>query len=89
MFLILILFALALSVAVEHSFSCGRILISHLRNRLRANTICALMCFGDWCRQTFVGIPELSHWLAQPKAAEEEDFDANELPDLVDDESLV
>lgn len=41
---------LASTVSVERSFSRGRILISHLRNRLRSDTIHALMCFGDWSR---------------------------------------
>ena len=40
----------ASTVATERSFSRGRILLSHLRNRLRATTVRALMCFGDWCR---------------------------------------
>lgn len=44
----------ATSVSVERSFSRGRILLSHLRNRLRANTVRALMSFGDWCRQDLV-----------------------------------
>jgi len=39
----------ATAVNIEWSFSHGRILINHLRNRLRSSSICALMCFGDWC----------------------------------------
>ncbi|KAE9389939.1 hypothetical protein BT96DRAFT_749232, partial [Gymnopus androsaceus JB14] len=53
----------ASSIVVEHSFSCGRILILHLRNRLRANTIRALMCFGDWSRQDFILNAELVEFL--------------------------
>ncbi|KAF5364882.1 hypothetical protein D9757_015275 [Collybiopsis confluens] len=49
----------ATSVAVERSFSQGRILISHLRNRLRPTTIQALMCFGAWSRQDFITNEEL------------------------------
>ena len=45
---------------VERSFSRGRILITHLRNRLRAPSICALMCFGDWCRVGVVSDSELA-----------------------------
>ena len=39
---------IASTVSVKCSFSRGQILISHLRNCLRSNTIRALMCFGDW-----------------------------------------
>lgn len=35
---------------MERSFSHGRILITHLCNRLCSATIHALMCFGDWLR---------------------------------------
>ncbi len=45
---------------VERSFSRGRILITHLRNRLRAPSIRALMCFGDWCRVGVVSDSELA-----------------------------
>lgn len=72
---------LASSVAVERSFSRGRILISHLRNRLRANTIRALMCLGDWCRQNLVSLSELADWLSRPH-----DNDEDDIPDLVDDD---
>lgn len=48
---------------VERSFSRGRILISHLRNRLRGNTIQALMCFGDWSRQDYISNSELETYL--------------------------
>ena len=51
---------LATAVDAEQSFSHGRILISHLRNRLRASSIRALMCFGDWCRQQLVSDTELT-----------------------------
>jgi hypothetical protein len=54
------LYHLATAVDVERSFSRGRILISHLRNRLRASSIRALMCFGDWCRQQLVSDMELT-----------------------------
>lgn len=50
---------LASTVAVERSFSRGRILLNHLRNRLRGATVRALMCFGDWCRQGLVDDGEL------------------------------
>ncbi|KAJ3963767.1 hypothetical protein EV361DRAFT_813054, partial [Lentinula raphanica] len=44
-------------------FSQGRILIPHLRNRLRADTIQALMCFGNWSHQDLITNEELVHYL--------------------------
>lgn len=38
----------ATSVEVERVFSRGRILISHLRNRLSSQTTRALMCLNYW-----------------------------------------
>ncbi|KAJ3964260.1 hypothetical protein EV361DRAFT_772508, partial [Lentinula raphanica] len=52
-----------LAVGVERTFSRGRILISHLCNRLRARTIQALMCFGDWSREDFFSNEELVSFL--------------------------
>lgn len=51
------------AVPVERSFSRGRILIPHLRNRLRGPTIQALMCFGDWSRMDHVTNTELEGYL--------------------------
>ena len=44
----------ATSVAVECVFSQGRILLSHIRNHLSAQTTCVLMCLGDWSRHSLV-----------------------------------
>jgi len=38
----------ASSVEVERVFSKGRLVLSHLRNRLEAQSTRALMCLGDW-----------------------------------------
>ncbi|TFY73210.1 hypothetical protein EWM64_g10802 [Hericium alpestre] len=38
----------ATSVAVERVFSRGHLLLSHIRNRLSAQTTRALLCLGDW-----------------------------------------
>ncbi|KIL55688.1 hypothetical protein M378DRAFT_90563, partial [Amanita muscaria Koide BX008] len=38
----------ATSVDVERLFSWGRILLSHLRNRMSAQTSRALLCLGNW-----------------------------------------
>ena len=73
----------ASSVGVERSFSRGRILISHLRNRLRAETIRALMCFSDWSREDLFSNEELINFLL----AEVNDGDDDEI-ELVDDDIL-
>jgi len=44
----------ASSVAVERVFSKGRLLISHVRNRLSAQSTRALLCLGYWSKMGFV-----------------------------------
>ena len=39
---------LATSVGVERTFSKGRLLLSHIRNRLSVQSTRALMCLGVW-----------------------------------------
>ena len=41
-------FATATSTDVERVFSQGRLLLSHIRNRLLSQSIQALMCLGSW-----------------------------------------
>jgi len=62
---------LATVVDVERSFSRGRILINHLHNRLRASSIRALMCFGDWCHHQLVLDADLAAALHSNVAAAE------------------
>ena len=40
----------ATSVGVERLFSRGRLLLSHVRNRLSAQTTRAILCLGEWYR---------------------------------------
>src|SRR5882762_844387 len=44
----------ATSVVAERVFSRGRILLSHIRNCLSAQTTHTLMCLGDWSRHGLV-----------------------------------
>lgn len=48
------LYDLATSVDVERVFSRGRILISHLRNRLSAQTTRSLLCLQVWSQLGYV-----------------------------------
>lgn len=84
MFILFLRFGLILasSVAVERTFSRGRILISHLRNRLQAETIRALMCFGDWSREDYISNEELINFLVSDTNED------NEGIDLIDDDIL-
>lgn len=36
------------SVDVERIFSRGRLLLPHVRNGLSSQSICALLCLGEW-----------------------------------------
>ena len=44
----------ATSVDVERLFSRGRLLLSHVRNRLSTQRARALLCVGEWSRQGWV-----------------------------------
>jgi hAT family C-terminal dimerisation region len=44
----------ATSVDVERVFSKGRLVLSHVRNRLSAQSTRALMCLGAWSRMGLV-----------------------------------
>jgi hypothetical protein len=44
----------ATSVDVERVFSQGRLILSHVRNRLSAESTRALMCLGVWSRLGYV-----------------------------------
>lgn len=46
--------SVATSVDVERVFSKGRILLSHLRNRLSVQSTRALMCLGIWSLMGYV-----------------------------------
>ncbi|KAE9383674.1 hypothetical protein BT96DRAFT_743038, partial [Gymnopus androsaceus JB14] len=61
------------TVSVKHSFSHGQILISHLRNCLCSNTICALMCFGDWSQLDLFTLQELEEMLKEGDSDEDND----------------
>ncbi|KIY48373.1 hATC-domain-containing protein, partial [Fistulina hepatica ATCC 64428] len=40
----------ATSVDVEHLFSKGRLILSHVHSRMSVQTTCALMCLNSWSK---------------------------------------
>ena len=53
------LFILARSTAVERLFSQRRQLLHFTRSHLSGNTICTLLCYGDWCWKDLVDIDDI------------------------------
>lgn len=44
----------ATSTDVERVFSQGHLILSHVRNRLSAQSTCALLCLGNWSLMDYV-----------------------------------
>ena len=63
---------LASSVAVEHVFSKGQLLISHIRNHLSVQSTRALLCLGYWSKMGFVSLEDLKVVASLPDAKEDE-----------------
>ena len=49
-----LIYLLATSMEVEHVFSQGRLLLSHIRSRLSVQSTRALMCLGVWSKLGFI-----------------------------------
>lgn len=73
-FILLLMFILATTVDVERTFSQGRIVLSHIRNRLSSQSTRALMCVGAWSRLGLVKNNDILDVLG------EEVKEENELP---------
>lgn len=69
---VFILLYSATSVYVERVFSKGRILLSHLRNRLSVQSTRALLCVGTWSRMGFVSDRDVRASVILPEVEEEE-----------------
>ena len=64
----------ASSVAVERVFSKGRLIISHIRNRLSAQSTRALLCLGYWSKLCFIKLDDLKAAASFPDAKDDEDW---------------
>jgi len=65
--------SVAASVDVERVFSKGRILLSHLRNRLSVQSTRALMCLGAWSLMGYVRDSDVKAVTMLPDLEEDED----------------
>jgi hypothetical protein len=62
---------------VEHVFSQGRLLISHIRNRLSAQSTRALLCLNAWSKAGFLQSTDLSDVASLPDDKETIGLDAS------------
>ncbi|KDQ56487.1 hypothetical protein JAAARDRAFT_132812, partial [Jaapia argillacea MUCL 33604] len=68
----------ATSVDVERIFSCGRLLLSHVRNRLSAQSTRAVLCLGVWSLMGMVKDEDISKVVVMadvPADEEEAEFE--------------
>jgi len=66
---------LATSVGVERTFSKGRLLLSHIRNRLSVQSTRALMCLGVWSLRGYVRDKDINGITALEEIVGEERMD--------------
>lgn len=73
---------IATSVDVERVFSKGRLVLSHVRNRLSVESTRALMCLGAWSRLDLVKSEDVlaAAKLPDVKPGEVEMYDEWDLP---------
>jgi hypothetical protein len=64
---------LATSVDVERLFSRGRLLLSHVRSRLSAQSTRALLCLGYWSRLNLVRTEDVTQVSALPDVEGDEE----------------
>ena len=77
---------LATSVEVERCFSRGRIIVSHLRNRLTGQTTRALLCLNYWSLAGLVkDIDVLKVTRANPALEGDEDVEMEDGWDALQD----
>jgi hypothetical protein len=70
--------SLATSVDVERVFSKGRLILSHIRNRLSVGSTRALMCLGYWSRLGYVEDSDIQAAAVLPDVIGKESKDAED-----------
>jgi hypothetical protein len=66
---------LATSVDVERTFSQGRLLLSHVRNRLSVQSTRALLCLGVWSLMGYVKDMDVKAATVLPEVGEDDEYD--------------
>jgi hypothetical protein len=66
-------FILATSVDIERTFSQGRLLLSHIRNRLSVQSTRALLCLGIWSKMDYVKDKDLKAATVLPEVGSDEE----------------
>jgi hypothetical protein len=66
---------LATSVDVERTFSQGRLLLSHIRNRLSVQSTRALLCLGIWSEMGYVRDKDVKAATVLPEVGSDEEDD--------------
>ena len=59
-------------IDVERLFSKGRLILSHIHNRMSAGTTCELLCLNNWSTQGLIKMADLN-------------LEAASLPEVLDD----
>ena len=75
--------SVATSIDVEHVFSKGRILLSHLRNRLSVQSTRALMCLGAWSLMGYVRDSDVKAVTMLPDLEDDEEEPLEENWDMI------
>ncbi len=68
----------ATTVDVERTFSKGHLTLSHVRNRLNAQTTHALMCVGAWSCLDLIDTDDLHGTVGLPDLEGDEEFEMDE-----------
>jgi len=69
---ILMFYYSATSIDVERLFSRGRLILSHVRNRMSAGTTRELLCLNNWSKQGLVKMADLKAAASLPEVAEDD-----------------
>jgi len=62
------------SVDIERVFSKGRLVLSHIRNRMSVQSTRAVMCLGAWSRMGLVKDQDVMDIVRLPEVKESEDY---------------
>jgi hypothetical protein len=80
---IFLIHCLATSIDVERLFSKGRLILSHVRNRLSAGTTRELLCLNNWGTQGLVKMVDLNEVAKLPEVLDDDASEAEDSFDMV------